>query len=113
MALETGKLRHRIKVQRQVQGRDAETGEVTVKWADFKSLWASVEPLSVREFISSQATQSQIVARIVVRYRTDLLPTMRILYRGKVYNPQGWLPDAESGLEYMTAPCSEGVNDGR
>lgn len=113
MALESGKLRHRIQVQRKLESRDPESGDVIVRWVDFAKLWANVEPVSVREFLSSRATQSEIVARITVRYRDDLLPTMRIQYRGKIYNPEGWLPDKESGLEYMTAPCSAGVNDGR
>lgn len=37
---------------------------------------------------------------------------MRITHRGKVYNIAGVLPDNMSGLEYITLPVSEGVNDG-
>jgi len=29
-----------------------------------------------------------------------------------VFNPEGYFEDQESGLEYITAPCSRGVNDG-
>jgi SPP1 family predicted phage head-tail adaptor len=112
MALAAGKLRHRVTIQEQVETRDS-SGDVLIEWEDFAVVWAAVEPLSVREFISAQSMQSQIVARITVRYRDDLTATMRILHRDSVYNPQGWLPDPESGLEYLTAPCSAGVNDGR
>lgn len=113
MALEAGKLRHRIQVQRRVESRDPQSGDVKVVWVNHATVWASVEPLSVREFISAQSMQSQITARITVRYRDDLKADMRILYRGRIYNPQGWLSDPESGLEYLTAPVTEGVNDGR
>lgn len=81
-------------------------------WTDVAEVWAAVEPASVREFIASQQMQSEIVARITIRYRAGLTAQMRILHRDRIYNPQGWLADPESGLEYLTAPCSEGVNDG-
>lgn len=67
----------------------------------------------MREFIAGQAVQSQVTARVTVRHREGLNASMRILFRGRIYNPQGWLPDPDSGLEHLTAPCSEGVNDGR
>lgn len=112
MTLAAGKLRHRIKIQEPKESR-TDTGDVLITWKDVAEVWASVEPLSVREFIAGQAMKSQVTARIVVRYRPGLTAQMRILYRGKIYNPQGWLPDPESGLELLTAPCSEGTNDGR
>lgn len=113
MALSAGKLRHRVTIQRRVDGRDSSTGDVKVSWVSHAEVWAAVEPVSVREFIAGQSQQSQVTARITVRYRDDLDATMRILHRGRIYNPQGWLPDPDSGLEYLTAPCTEGVNDGR
>lgn len=113
MALAAGKLRHRVTIQRQAQSRDAASGDVKVSWSDVATVWAAVEPLSVREFIAAQANQSQITARITIRYRSGLTADMRILHRDQVYNPQGWLADPESGLEYLTSPCTAGVNDGR
>ena len=35
-----------------------------------------------------------------------------ILHKDKIYNPAGWLPDQDSGLEYLTAPVSQGLNEG-
>ena len=66
----------------------------------------------LREFLAAQANQSQVVARMVIRYRDGLHAAMRIVHRGKVYNPAGFLPDADSGLEYLTIPVTQGVNDG-
>jgi hypothetical protein len=47
-----------------------------------------------------------------MRNLPGLLPSMRLVHRGKIYNPAGILTDKESGLEYVTLPCSEGVNEG-
>lgn len=112
MALGAGKLRHRVTIQEPVEIRDS-VGDVVIEWDDVATVWAAVEPLSVREFIAGQAMQSQVTARITIRQREGLTASMRILHKGRIYNPQGWLSDPESGLEYLTAPCTEGVNDGR
>lgn len=113
MAIAAGRLRHRIRIQQQENVQDS-AGYMSTMWVDVAEVWAAIEPLSVREFIASQQMQSEITARITIRYREGLMPQMRILHpaRNRIYNPHGWLADPESGLEYLTAPCSEGVNDG-
>lgn len=112
MSIAAGRLRHRIDIQERVESRDT-SGGVVVTWATLHaSVPAEFTPLSVREFIASQAMQAQTVARVRLRYRAGLTADMRILFRGAVYDPQGWLPDADSGLEYLTAPVSAGVNNG-
>lgn len=109
----SGGLRHRVDIQTRTDVQDATTGEVVPTWANlYASVPAKIEPLSVNAFIQSQSEQSGIVARITIRYRSGLTGNMRILHNGVVYNPAGFLPDKESGQEYLTAPCSLGVNEG-
>lgn len=117
--IESGKLRHRITIQsydylRDSNGeviQDGVTGETSRAWVDYATVWCVIEPLSAREFIQSQATQVQISTRIVMRHRADLSEDMRFVhtYNGvdTIYNPHGFLADKESGLEYMTVPCSK------
>jgi SPP1 family predicted phage head-tail adaptor len=111
--MRAGKLRQRIDFQKPVFTQDPVSGEMIKDWID---VWikvpASVEPLSAREFISAADTQAEVTARIGIRSRAGVNSTMRIIHRGKVYNIEGVLPDPKSGLEYLTLPCSEGVNDG-
>ena len=106
-------LRHRIELQSQGATQDPDTGEMIVGWVSEGKVWARVTPLSVRDFIQSAAGQVEVSARIKIRYRADVTGTWRALFRGKVYNLHGTLADADSGLEYLTIPASEGVNDGR
>ena len=110
--MRAGLLRHQIVIQHQTAQQDPVTGEMATAWVEFARVWAAVDPLSARDLIAAQASQSQASGRITIRYRPGVLPTMRILYRGKVYNIHGVLPDIKSGLEYLTLPVSEGVNDG-
>lgn len=111
--MRAGVLRQRITIEQPGLTQDPVTGEMIAGWTVFADkVPASVEPLSARDFIAAQANQSQITARIVIRYRPGILPTMRIIHRGKVYGIQGALPDKDSGLEYLTLPVTEGVGDG-
>lgn len=112
MSLPASKLRHRITIQQYQEERDS-TGAVIKSWVDlFTNVPASVEYLSAREFISAQANHSHVTARMVIRWRSGLNATMRILFRDKVYNIAGILPDLNSGMEYITLPVSEGLNEG-
>ena len=110
--IDAGKLRHRVSLQEQQTARNPETGDVIKQWVELGKLWASIEPLSAREFISAAAEQSKIVARIVTRHNPLVTSRMRFVHRGKAYNIEGVLADRDSGLEYQTHPVSEGVNDG-
>ena len=106
-------MRYRIDIEKRVETQDPDTGAIVVTWEPVcRNIAASIEPLSVREFISSAALQSEITTRIVIRHRKGLDASMRIVHQGKIYNPAGWLPDHESGKDYLTAPCREGVNQG-
>lgn len=108
--LPAGKLRHRVTIQRPVNEQDS-SGDNVESWADVKSVWAAIEPMSAREFISSAAEQSKVTGRITIRYFADLTADMRIYHpaKGLYYDIQGILTDKDSGNEYITLPVSEGV----
>lgn len=109
--LDSGKLRHRVSIERITRTQDQVTGAISETWTEIAKVWAAVEPLSAREFVQSAAGQSEVTARITIRSR-DILATDRIIHRGTVYNIRGVLPDKDSGLEYITLPVAAGVNEG-
>lgn len=110
--MRSGKLRHRVTIERPGQAQDPDTGEMLPGWVYVATVWASVEPLSAREFIAADAGQSKISAKVVMRYRSGIDATMRLLHRGQAYNIHAPLPDPESGRHYLTLPVSMGTNDG-
>ena len=112
MALDAGKLRHKVEIQEFIEVINS-FGEREKYWAHVADVWAAIEPLSAKEFVAAQQMQSSVTARITIRYRPGIKPEMRILHRGKVYNIAGILADKVSGLEYLTLPVSHGVNDGQ
>ena len=112
--MQTGKLRHRLILQEQGQTQDPNTGHLVVEWREVAKLWASVEPLSAREFIAAKTNQSQISARVVIRATEGINASQRLVdtRTGAIYNIEGVLRDPKSGHHWMTLPVSEGVNDG-
>lgn len=112
MPLDPGELVHRITIEQPKYTQNTTTGERQTKWVNFASdVPSKVSPLSANEFIAAQATQSKVSARILIRYRPGINAAMRIKHRGAIYNIEGILPDNESGLEWITMPCSAGASD--
>ncbi|RXW28971.1 head-tail adaptor protein [Enterobacter cloacae] len=107
-----GKLRHRISIERRTGVQNPSTGAMSYSWQKIADVYAEVTPVSVKEFITSQAANVELIARVKIRYREDIQNQDRITFRGKIYAVEGILPDPDSGLEYLTLPCSEGVKDG-
>lgn len=102
--MRTGDLDQRIELQRLTRTADG-GGGYSETWTTYDTVWAKVEPLSGRERYHAQQTQASANYRVTIRYRDDVSPADRILWRGRVMNirfpadagPRNpWLPlDAE------------------
>lgn len=118
MSLAAGDLRHMIDIQQPTKTQDAVTGEVTVVWdAVHENVYCSIQPLSVKDFIQSAAMQTELTSRVTIRYISGLTKDMRFVgvcgcHVGEIFNPAGFLRDPDSGMEYITSPCSSGINEG-
>lgn len=113
MAVNAGELKHRVTIQSRVNGgRDEDGYELPSEWIDYKKAYAKITPLSTKDLLNAQAADSEITARMKVRYRTglDIDTTMRVVWKGRLYaiDSQG-LDDSDSGLEYFTFALSGGI----
>ncbi|NHB57022.1 phage head closure protein [Acinetobacter sp. 194] len=110
MSLRAGELCHRIRIEKKTQDRDEDGNFLEPSWQIHTSLWARVTWLSVKDTLTAQANNSEVVARCKLRKRNDIDTTMRVVYDGKIYSITGEpLPDAENGKIYMTLILSCGV----
>lgn len=109
VAVASGDLRDRVKLERQNIGQDPNTGEEIVTWVTIATVWADMNYQSVREFVAANAEQSEVRGYAMIRYRSDVDATWRIYYRGKYYGILGVMPDNESGREHLSLALSEGV----
>lgn len=101
--MQASKLRQRITLLKPSQGASPTGANSKVTFADYATVWANIEPLSVRDVINAQAAGSQARVRCVVRYRRDITSAMRVRHDGKTYKIDGDpLPDKGTGREYLT-----------
>lgn len=109
-----GKYRHRIEFQEQAQAQDSDTGEVSVTWVtvtNLDSIPAEVLTGAGREFITDAAKQSEISARINLRWFSGLQSHWRILHDGLIYNIESTETDSTGRREWRLK-CTSGVNNG-
>lgn len=109
--IQAGRLRHRVEIQYPQETQNSSDGSMTTTWSKLATVWAAIEPVSARDLVAAQVEDSKVTTRITIRYRPDIFAYMRIYHAAKnqYYNIHGILSDKESGLEYITMPCSEGV----
>ncbi|WP_291349453.1 MULTISPECIES: phage head closure protein [unclassified Acinetobacter] len=102
---------HRITIQHYVAGgRDEDGFEIEGSWQEYQQLWAKVTPLSARDLISAQADQSEVVARMKIRYREDINTTMQVIWKGRTFSIQSQaLDDNETGNIYCTFLLGQGL----
>ena len=54
-------------------------------WGDLDDVWAAIEPLRGLEKWEAQRVVGEEVTRFRIRYRSDVLPEMRIKHGSEVY----------------------------
>ena len=83
--MKAGQLDQRVTVERFTATYD-ELGQPIESWAPLFTCWAAVEPLTGREFIAAQAAQSEVTARIRMRFRPWMTAQDRVIHNGTTYN---------------------------
>lgn len=82
------------------------TGEEVITWADVATVWAAVEPLRGSEFAELERAGAQVTTRIVMRYRSGILPEMRVVFGTHVYDVRSVVHVEERGRE-LQLMCRE------
>lgn len=91
--MRAGDLRYLVNVQAFTTTQDPATGEMIEQWATVGQEWASIEGVSGREFLAADALQAETTFRVVMRYRADIAPAMRLEHDGDQYEIKATLPD--------------------
>lgn len=82
--MRAGQLRHVVTIQQKSVSQDA-YGEETITWSDVATVRAGIFPKRGREYIESKQEQADITHRILLRYRSGITPSMRIVYGSRVF----------------------------
>ena len=76
--MRAGYLRHRLALKSKSVSRDT-FGEEDITWTTTATVWGSVEPLRGREYMEARQGQADVSHRVVIRYRTGVVPTMQVV----------------------------------
>lgn len=79
--LAAGKLDQRLTFQSPSSSVDSH-GQRVETWTDFVTVWGSAQPIRGREFFAAGQMQSEASVRFVIRWRSGITGTMRVLWRG-------------------------------
>ena len=84
MTIRAGKLRHYVTLYDEVKVKDA-LGGVSRSWGNPRSVYASADPLSGREFVAAQGLSDETTTIFVMRYDATFSQTSKIVYDGADY----------------------------
>lgn len=100
-----GKLRHRIKLEMPIIVKDS-IGQEGEGWQDVATVWASIEPLSGREYFNAQQINSEISTKITIRYIEALSPKWAVQFGNRTFNILSVINFEERNI-YLQLLCSE------
>jgi SPP1 family predicted phage head-tail adaptor len=105
-----GTLTDRVQYQRREMTREAEGGHATV-FMPVATIWSRVRPLSARSAFEADGRGSTITHAVVTRFRTDVKPGDRFVYRGRNLHVVS-AEDMNGRRAYLSCRCSEAAVTG-
>lgn len=112
------RLKHRVSLQQEVVTSD-DAGGFTRTWQEIDVLWAEMQPLTGggdsrlntsagKEVFAAGQVQAQISHRIFLRWRGDVLPSMRLVFEGRAFNIR-YVAAVKEEKEMLELLVQEGV----
>ena len=85
MALRTGAMKHKVELQHRTLGTADSYGARAATYATYATVWGARIDLRTREFIASKQAGTEVNARLVIHYRSDVLSSDRAIVDGTTY----------------------------
>ena len=104
-----GKLRHKIYLLKPVVTKD-EVGQEIENLELQKTVWASIEPLSGKEYFSAKQVNSKVNVKITIRYINSLLSHWVVQFGQRIFNIEAII-NFEERNRYLQLLCSEKVGE--
>jgi SPP1 family predicted phage head-tail adaptor len=100
-----GTLTDRVQLQRREMTREDEGGHVTL-FVPVATVWSRVRGLSARARYAADGAGVAISHAVVTRFRSDVKPGDRFVYRGRHLNVVS-AADLNGRRAYLSCQCSE------
>lgn len=96
MRIRAGKFNKRITIVGELEGKYDKDGYPINGEGEIATVWATVKPVSSRDYFTAKATQSEHIVRFTFRYREGIESDMKIIYRDKEYEIESIINDEEA-----------------
>jgi SPP1 family predicted phage head-tail adaptor len=107
--MHAGNLKHRIIIQQRTNTQDA-SGQPLETWSTFATVWANITPLIGRDYLAARQLVDEVDHDVTIRYRSGVLPKMRISYDGRTFEIISVI-NKDEGDAWMYLKCKEVVDD--
>ena len=98
--MQAGRLNRRCTLQQPGTTTD-ELGQPIPGWTDVATVWASIVDVSGREYVAAGGLQNSAQTKITIRYRSGIVPSMRVVHGSDAYNVEAVLGQDRRGLLLM------------
>ena len=98
--MRSGNLRNSVIIQTPTESFDS-NGELISTWATFSTVWASIEPLTGREFWAARTVNAEMIGKIRLRYINGITPKMRVLFGIRYFNINTIINTDEKNIELI------------
>lgn len=107
--MQSGRLRQRITIQTHTESRDA-LGASIWTWSTLAKVWAEVRmPYGSERFVSAADVEvAQVTHRVKIRYRDDVSPLNRIVWRSRVLDIESAV-DPDGRRRELVMMCREQI----
>lgn len=106
--MQAGKLRHRVKIERNTGTTVGAGGHTVPDFTTFKTRWAAIFPKGSREFFHAAQVKADITHRVVMRYTDGITSEMQIKRGDRILKimepPRRFDQDRDTWLEFA---CKE------
>ncbi len=99
-----GSMRHKIEIQVYADVEN-EVGETTKTWTTYKKIWSEKKKIKNSNTFEGGKEGIEYTYRFKIRYREDLDESMRIIYRGTIYDIKHINPINELNLYETHIDC--------
>lgn len=91
--MRAGTLNRRVLIERAITVRNPSGQVKTVGWEPVAVVWAHMRVANGKEHIASGVEISEVKVSFRIRWRTDVVPEMRVVHAGTKYEIEAILPD--------------------
>lgn len=99
--------KHRVTIQSEAAVMDGQGGRSTA-WSDVATVWASVEPVTGKEFYAWGRVLGESTYLVRMRYRPGIRPKMRLRYGARSFDINSVIDEHEEH-RFLVLGCTERV----